>query len=214
VSKFLVILRSRNAKTGDIPQIYASTETCPPSCGMRDACYAKCGRVALHWRHVDTKGVSFADMLESLFRAPRGLVRYGVAGDLPGIGDAIDAALLSNLAHAAKSAGVTLYAYTHKPMTSANLVAIRHAMQCGMVINLSADSPSHADALSEHGLPVVTVVPAHVEIKKTPMGRRITKCPAYGSDGRITCATCKLCASATRKSIIGLPVHGALAARW
>ena len=42
---------------------------------------------------------------------------------------------------------------------------------------------------------------------ETPAGNRVAICPNFLDRG-ITCNTCQLCQKATRKAIIGFPVHG------
>jgi hypothetical protein len=139
----------------------------------------------------------------------------------------------------AANTGKKIIAFTHKPVLSDGPVAaenrrlITAAVEAGFTINLSADSPAHADKLAELGIaPVVTVLArayARGAIRHrfkrrrdvwaetigqwrdrtaslprhTPAGRRIAICPATYSD-----ATCGACARG-RDAIIGFPAHGA-----
>lgn len=143
------------------------------------------------------------------------LWRHNQAGDLPGIGNRIDATKLNQLANAsAQSRGFT---YTHKPVirtegvpaevVRANLKAVRSAVRQGFAINLSGNSLEHADRLARTGLPVATVVPpGSPSSLTTPAGRRVIVCPAQRSDR--TCADCGLCARSDRSFIIGFVPHG------
>ena len=97
---------------------------------------------------------------------------------------------------------------------AANRAAIAQANQ-KFTVNLSGNSPAHADQLAELGIaPVVCVLPANATGKlKTPAGRPIIICPAQTSDST-TCATCGLCAVRDpRRPIVGFIAHGSGAKR-
>lgn len=91
--------------------------------------------------------------------------------------------------------------------------AIAHANANGFTINLSADSLRHADELAALEIgPVAVVLPSDAPVKQTtPAGRTVIVCPA--ELGRVTCATCGLCAKPQRKAIIGFRAHGQAARR-
>src|SRR3712207_260540 len=79
---------SRNAKTGPMPVVTASNETCPSSCPlMRNGCYAEQGKLGLFWAEVSQgtrPTLSFDELELKLKGLPRGQIwRYGQAGDLP-----------------------------------------------------------------------------------------------------------------------------------
>jgi hypothetical protein len=87
------------------------------------------------------------------------------AGDLPGPGEFIDRKDLDQLATA--NMGRPVIAYTHKPVldrespaiAAHNRRAIAEALEDGFMINLSGNSPAHADELAElHLAPVVSVL--------------------------------------------------------
>ena len=155
----------------------------------------------------------FLDKVRAI--ASGSLWRHNQAGDLPGIGNRIDATKLNQLASASSRArGFT---YTHKPciatagvpseVVRANLKAVRSAVKSGFVVNLSGNSLEHADRLAKTGLPVATVVPpGSPSSLTTPAGRRVIVCPAQRSDR--TCADCGLCAKSDRGFIIGFLPHG------
>src|SRR5207245_781896 len=171
---------------------------------------------------------------------PGRLWRYAQAGDLPGYGPEIDGALLQELV--AANIGKNAIAFTHKPVIGDDPVAVENrrliaaAVEAGFTVNLSADSPAHADRLAELGIaPVVTVL-ARAYARRavrhrfkrqrdewaetiggwrdrtatlpryTPAGRRIAICPATYTDA--TCKTCGACAR-VRDAVIGFPAHGA-----
>jgi len=211
MTKYHLTLESSNAKTGPIPVSTSSSDTCPKSCGMYSACYAKSGPLGIHWRAIDQggRGTALGTFLQSIKRLPNGqLWRHNQAGDLPGKDESIDRLALDRLVDANK--GKRGFTYTHKPMTRENRQAVKHANRHGFTINLSADSPSQADRLAKLKVgPVVTVLPADVkENMRTPEGRLIVICPAVTHDS-VTCAKCQLCAWKDREVVIGFPAHGA-----
>ncbi len=138
--------------------------------------------------------------------------RHNQAGDLPGVNHALDTSKLAELVAANAAAGMRGFTYTHKPLRSAKeRKAIAGANAAGFTINLSGNSPAHADTLVDLRIgPVVTVLPADVHGNvdlHTPAGRRIVVCPATYRDD-VTCASCQLCQRAERKTIVGFPAHG------
>ena len=102
------------------------------------------------------------------------------------------------------------FTYTHyNPANGRNAAYIKGCNDHGFTVNLSANTPDHADKLAALDIaPVVTVLPIEQkENSYTPAGRKIVVCPATIRDG-ISCATCKLCAVRDRSVIIGFPAHG------
>lgn len=205
---------SGNIKTGPIPVTITSSESCPDACPFKasNVCYAKHGPLRIWWGKTDVQGISLRDLCHEVRRLPYGtLWRHNQAGDLPGIGDALDIDALDSLVQANK--GRRGFTYTHKPLKGSGEVdAIRRANGAGFTVNLSANTLEHADELADLKCgPVATVLPESVQGNvrglKTPKGRPVVVCPATYRDG-VTCATCKLCAHATRTIIIGFPVHG------
>tara|TARA_R110002126_G_scaffold291144_1_gene450585 strand:- start:456 stop:890 length:435 start_codon:yes stop_codon:yes gene_type:complete len=128
------------------------------------------------------------------------------AGDLPGLGENIDAHALGQLTRA--NNGRKGFTYTHKHSTESNREAIRSANTNGFTVNLSANTLAHADELAEINCgPVVVVLPSdQIANTTTPAGRKVVICPATVRDD-ITCATCGLC-QRQRSAIVGFPAHG------
>jgi len=143
---------------------------------------------------------------------PAGQVwRHNQAGDLPHQRGRIDAEKLMQLVMANK--GRQGFTYTHHRVsfkTDAhrhNAAEIFLANRLGFTVNISANSPSHADELIDLKIaPVVTVLPMDNPPGETPVGRRILRCPAEYKD--TDCARCKLCAHSDRKYVIGFTAHG------
>jgi hypothetical protein len=195
-------------------------------------CYAESGPLALFWRKVSeaTYGTDWDTFLGRVAALPAGQAwRHNQAGDLPGIGDFIDAAKLEALT--AASAGKLGWTYTHKPVIgaehAANAAAVARANAAGFVVNLSADTLADADRLAALQIaPVVVVLDAPEGARAdtvTPDGRKVITCPAtYRND--ISCGggkvrgekkgdaprqtkACLICAR-QRKAIVGFPAHG------
>lgn len=224
--RFHTTVVSRNVKTGPMPVMTSSADTCPDSCPLKKGgCYAMSGPLKLHWDQVSSgeRGVDLDNALKPIRKLNRGaLWRYGQAGDLPGEGDSIDHAALRKIASANR--GKRAIVFTHKPPTPDNLNIIREVATGGLNINLSADSLSEADELASLNLPVVTVLETHYGRQKgetlgdyrrrlaklprtTPEGRKIAVCPATYLD--VSCTECGVCADGDRKNvIIGFPAHG------
>ena len=209
---------SGNSKTGPIPTTMSASETCPTACPLQgnNGCYASYGMVGLHWRKTD-KGEHVTDwqgLCLQVKALPKGqLWRHNVAGDLPHNAQAIDFVLLSELVHANK--GKKGFTYTHHQMDASTEVGaynqqkVKQANKAGFTINLSANNLGHADALKALDCgPVVAIVPAdYPKTGTTPAGHAVVTCPATYRDD-VTCASCGICAVATRKAIIAFPVHG------
>ena len=203
-------LKSANEKTGPIPVSTTEAATCPPTCPMRDGCYAKSGPLALHWGKVSdhSRGMPWGDFCASIEGLPEGQFwRHNQAGDLPGNGVHIDDLALYQLV--AANIGKRGFTYTHYlPQVGTNARAIKAANDNGFTVNLSANNLAECDALADLGIgPVVTALPAdQAENLRTPKGRTIVVCPATQRDD-VSCATCQLC-QRQRDTIVGFPAHG------
>lgn len=207
-------LKSRNAKTGPIPVSTTTQHTCPKACPFNRSnsggCYADGGPLRIVWDKVTDGrvGVDWDTFCNDIATLPADtLWRHNQAGDLPGIGDAIDAKALAKLAKA--NTGKRGFTYTHKPMhTKSNREAVRKANQAGFTVNLSGNNLAHADDLADLGIaPVVVVMPANQTANTvTPKGRKVVVCPATVRDD-VSCKTCGLC-QRMRDAIVGFPAHG------
>lgn len=210
-TRFLLVNRTENRKTGPIPVVYSSRDSCPPSCPLRGAgCYAENYPTRGAW---DRTNASLETLVAWIQDLPAGtLWRYGVAGDLPGNGESIDTIALRLIM--AANQGRHGFAYSHKrPAVAHNRAAIAAANRAGFTINLSADSLAEADELADHKCgPVVVVLPRDTRQNTvTPAGRKVVICPAITRG--ITCADCRFCAKSARSYIVGFPAHGSLASK-
>ena len=203
------VLQSKNRKTGPIPVTMTDMRSCPSTCPHRDrGCYAGYGKNAHHWREVGRRGVSWEELCEHVAALPPGtLWRHNEAGDLPGVGQRVDVSALRRLVTANR--GRRGFTFTHKPLrTRSEVLAVRRANARGFTVNLSADSLAAADALTARRIgPVAVILPAAAPVKlRTPGGLPVITCLAETRG--LTCASCGLCAVATRKSIVGFRAHG------
>ena len=211
MTKVRLTLKSRNAKTGPIPVSTTEEQSCPSTCPLKNnGCYANGGPLAIVWRSVPQVGMTWSKFCDAIADLPAGqLFRHNQAGDLPHKNQKIDVAKLALLVAANK--GKRGFTYTHHAMTSAhNRRAIATANRNGFTVNLSANNLEDADELASLNIgPVVTLAPAtQRDNVVTPGGRRVVICPAVTRIG-VTCASCKLCAVASRDCIVAFPVHGA-----
>ena len=202
---------SLNRKTGVMPVVTSSRETCPPECPLWELniCYAKHSWMGIHWRKVSSgeRGESFADVIAKIKRIAKGVIwRWGVAGDLPGEDGFLAesdcyAISLSN----GRSDG---YAYTHySPYKGNNRAIIKAMNSSNFTVNLSSDTLTEADDFVATGLPVVTLLPVGApKVSYTPGGNKVVKCPAIPD--KVTCSTCKLCTKKDRDFIVGFEAHG------
>lgn len=206
---------SGNSKTGPISTSMTTSDSCPDACGLKgQGCYARFGMTGLHWRKLDQKAEQGQAMdLEAftgaLLALPKGApFRHNVAGDLP------DADTLDAIAAAAQARRLQGWTYTHNhaPEDMRSSIAQANASP-GLTVNLSADSPAHADELAAMRIgPVVTVVSPDAwhdgkQIAETPSGNLMVRCPAEYVES-MNCAACMLCAVSTRKGIVAFTAHG------
>lgn len=213
------VKKSSNKKIGAIPCTTSDRNSCPPSCPFLGdgGCYAEAGYYTrMNWDKVTSgeRGGDWQSLCESVSKLPEGQIwRHNVAGDLPHVDGLIDKSLLFKLVKA--NMGKMGFTYTHHdPKMGGNALTIRIANITGFTVNLSADSPEHADQLADLTIagkqiaPVVTVIPAdQTENSTTPAGRTIVVCPA-AIKADVSCKTCKLCARSDRRVIVGFPAHG------
>jgi len=237
-------LKSRNNKVGAMPVSTTASATCPDACPLKAmGCYAESGPLGMIWKALSStvagerfksgrnmlQSLTWSQFCDAVSQLPKGtLWRHNQAGDLPGIGDAIDTAALADLVEAnGHRRGFT---YTHKPIADAdNAKAIADANAQGFTINLSGNTLAHADTLAAANIgPVVAVIPADqgrmakgdtwleteaeyrarvAVVQSTPAGRKVSICPATYLDN-VSCATCQLCQRRDRKSIVAFPAHG------
>jgi hypothetical protein len=208
---------SRNNKTGPIPVVTASRDTCPPTCVlMGNGCYAEHGPLAIVWNKCK---LTLDEVCKEVKKLPKKqLWRYGQAGDLPPKEKDLKTLVQANN-------GRPVLCYTH----TRDVDAIRGATERGFHVNISADTVDEAEKFSRQGLSTVVVLPSEYGRsrsgtswtetlpeyksrtarmpKHTPACVRIAVCPATYHD--INCAQCGICASPRKNgTIVGFPAHG------
>lgn len=201
--------KSANKKTGPIPVTTTEQSSCPATCSMREACYAKSGPLALHWRKVSAgeRGTDWEGLCDFVRSLPDGqLWRHNQAGDIPHSLGFIDSKLLFDLVDANK--GKCGYTYTHHNINEGtNKTQLIEANKQGFTINISTESLSDADDAIAKGLPAVCVVPNDQPTPKhTPAGTKCVVCPAQQRS--ISCADCKLCSKSDRRCVVLFKAHG------
>lgn len=207
--------RSENRKTGSIAVTMSAKQTCPQTCVWKGkSCYAGLGVLNIHWTKVNKgkMGTSFNEHVKEILGLPEGkLVRFNQAGDLPGNGRRLFNQQTSTLLKSGSTNRKRAWAYTHY-LDDRSLTFFKTLRGSSYAtVNLSADSPSHADKLAKANLPMVCLIPKLDKIQFTPRGRRIVRCPAEHQNWT-TCQSCgsgkPLCWRKDRDYIIGFYPHG------
>lgn len=205
--------KSGNRKVGPIPVSTTEEKSCPAECPLKGTdCYARFGPLGIHWKKVGHgRGDNWTFFCNRLKRFPTGtLFRHNQAGDLPqNSRGLIHLSKLRELVKACQH--LRGWTYTHyDPTKPHNAKAIKHANDNGFTVNLSADSLTQADEYAKMNIgPVTTILPQDAPLRgnRTPNGLPIVVCPAQTVDD-MSCAQCKLCQKADRKTIVGFLAHG------
>lgn len=213
-TRFSFTRTSGNSKTGPIATSMTTSDSCPDTCSLKGAgCYARFGMAGMHWRKLDQKAAAgealdLQAFIGSILALPKGAAfRHNVAGDLP------DSQTLDAIAAAAQARNLQGWTYTHRHDESMQPSIAQANAAPGFAVNLSAESPVHADQLKALSVgPVVTVVTPDewsggTNTSKTPAGNTLVRCPAEYIDS-MNCAACMLCAVSTRKGIVAFTAHG------
>ena len=235
--KFALSIVSKNSKVGPIPVTTSSKETCPPSCPLNSTnnggCYAEVGPINVHWNKVTSgdRGMDYSELVDAIKALPRGKpFRLNQAGDLAGIGEDIDSAMLLKMVIAGK--GKKGFTYTHKYNSEKNLKDIAFANRNGLTVNLSGNNIKHAEELIGKGSPVVCVgdsdyqrryqkkgdqnwletireykIRMSLKVNRLKGGQAIVICPSTYMDN-VTCESCMLCQKSNRSAVVLFPAHG------
>lgn len=207
--KFHLTPKSANSKTGPMPVSTTTDDTCPDECSLKEGgCFAKSGPLALHWKRIETTGITLDEFCDRVSQLPdESIWRHNQAGDLPGNGKRINKPALAKIVNAnRRKRGFTYSHYT--PLDAHNAAAIKDANDNGFTVNLSAENLEQADVFAALNVgPVVTILPIdQTENTVTPQGRKVVVCPAAVRDD-VSCMTCQLC-QRQRNTIVGFPAHG------
>lgn len=211
---FSITLVSSNRKTGPIPVVRTSRNSCPNTCELKgNGCYAEVGHTSIWWRKLDKQGKSLDEILEVIRQFPKNTIyRWNEAGDLPHSRGKIDHAFVLKITAAnEKKKGFT---YTHHSMNSLhNQIAVKTLNECGFTTNLSSNNVNQADEfVALNVAPVVTIVSPDVwssgkNYFRSPKGNVVIRCPNEYIE-QMTCKNCQICAVSNRKAIVAFSAHG------
>jgi len=215
--------KASNKKTGRITVTTTGAQSCSTACRFHPdnggGCYALSGPLALHWRAVTEgrRGSPWKQHLEALQTLPEGAqLRINQSGDLPANDGRLSLRYLSGLVSAVSH--LRAWTYTHQPLTDHNRKALRWANgkaegygkeKRGLVVNISTETESDADAAIEQGLPAVLTVSSDEQRNswRTPAGNVVITCPAQKRDDT-NCQNCMLCHNRGRRVVIAFLAHG------
>ena len=196
------IKKSKNRKTGAIPQTYMDKSTCPKRCPWRGhGCYGENFTTNLTWNRVYDPLESIKDSVKEL--KGKCVIRQSVAGDIatPNTND-IDRHTVDILNDAYK--GHFAYTYTHCELSPIN---VKIAKASKMVINFSCETLSQVKKCKKYGVPSVLSVRKMEGEEKTIDGIKFKKCPAIYKEG-MNCKKCLKCLNKNRNYVIVFEVHG------
>lgn len=212
-AKFIFTERSSNKKTGPIPTVMSSPETCPQSCPFNNnnGCYASNGPINIWWKRVNKIGITSKELCAKIREiGANKLWRLSTAGDLVNTNEKANKNFVRSLISANR--GKKGFTYTHLPVENHkhakhNQETVKEANENGFAINLSANNPKQALRYKKLGVgPVVSVVKSDQSEDFKIDGVKFIICPAVKTG--ITCAECGLCARTKRRSVIAFPCHG------
>lgn len=215
-----LVMRSENAKTGDMHITYAAMNTCPDTCplGVSGTCYAMSGPISLYARKLAAEAEAGApcDTIANVVHLIEQLIARIEAGKTParplrlfGFGDLHCQDCANKLASVCDSyrtrTGAMVWGYTHHWRTVDG--PIRH------YVLASVESSAGAKKARARGY-----VPARV-FAELPDGQKpfsedgLTYVPCPEQMGRIaSCADCQLCAKTdllrNRNMAIAFAAHG------
>lgn len=206
---------TQNRKLGPGAYVVSlSSDTCPNDCPLKDGgCYAKQGRLRIHWDRLDRgesseghgrwKGRGFESLCATLRKhVPQGaLLRIGDVGD-PSHHGRVSIQLVRTLGFLRRR-GVRSIVYTHvHPEENARAISV--ASDVGVALNFSHHGPLGTRAMLE-GQRVTTVAPDYWDDHPSSSVDML-RCPAETRES-VTCQSCGLCAQ-TRGYAIAFTSHG------
>lgn len=197
-----LINKSRNEKTGDIPQSYMDKNTCPRRCPWKNCgCYGENFTTNLTWNRVTEPLESIKEQVKAL--KGKCIIRQSVAGDIatPGTNN-IDEYTVKVLNEAYNKHAS--YTYTHCEINKKNTDI---AKKSKMVINFSCETIGQVKQCYKYNVTSVLAVKTMTENEKTIDGIKFKKCPATYQEG-MNCKKCMKCLNKNRDYTIVFEVHG------
>jgi hypothetical protein len=200
-TRYNLVPKTKNAKTGPRAALYTSRNTCPETCPLKgNGCYAESGPIALAWNKCR---MTLAEVIAGIQKLPYGSrLRLFPAGDMPGEGMAIDTFAMQEILLTCMERGLTVWGYTHKD-TDIEFLLWANRLP-GITISVSCSTQEECDIYRSLDLPT-TVPVANLEAIEQLNKRFI---PCQHSITQKPCTTCNLCMSKHLKTIC-FPVHGA-----
>lgn len=224
---FILTPKSANHKTGPIAVSTSCKSTCPDACPLKKGggCYGEYGPLLMHWKRRNDNALkeNWGELLHWLQTevSEGSYFRHNQIGDLMGQNNVLDGIAAAELVFA--TSHLHAFTYTHYPVLASdaggrqdiadqNRRVVEWMIEHGFVVNISANSINHADAIIKSGIkcPMVAAVQGNfitTPVSRSPRGVPVVTCPAVLKDD-ITCKQCKLCARAGRTGIIVFPSHG------
>lgn len=209
--KVIYTPKSYDKKTGEVPVSYLPRSTCPSICPLKnDTCYGEAGHCRMVWDNMLEKrkcGISWDSFLDKVSNLLDNQIwRDCVLGDFPGKRNRINKTMALQLAKANR--GRKIIKYTHYPPNKWNLEILREMKSMKCPVSLSTNKILDVDRYMDFGLPVVTILPSDIGVKRilTPKGNTVVVCPA--SYSQIQCINCRICANPRRGFVVGFPAHG------
>lgn len=204
--KILLVARSSNTKTGNIPVTYLGRETCPSSCPfLLNGCYGD-GRI-FALAHKLARALSLSEARAILAKRDKSAkyLRDRVVGDLVTATGKFNIRHVRDIARLAREHALVPFGYTHawRTMTRQDVTDVKAA---GYVLNASCETLDDVRQAIEIGMPTV-ITNDDVREGSIVDGMRVITCPAQTRDN-VSCATCGLCAKPDRKVVIRFLVHG------
>ena len=205
----IAVESSHNVKVGRVSATYVSQESCPTSCAFKGSgCYAESGATAFTTRRlnrasalIDLTPETIADSEAREIRKLTGKLplRVHVVGDCQTDESArtVSAAMAE---HRAKH-GQMAWTYTHAWRN------VKRESWGDESVLASCETPDDVRDATERGYATCIVVDEHVSRKVYDMGGiKVLPCPQEGSEGKVTCASCGLCARGGTLRAKGLTV--------
>lgn len=214
----ILVLSSKNEKTGNVSATYASIDgSCPKDCMHRDnGCYAQTGMVGIHSFRLNafSKTLPRSDARE-VARTEARQIRQAIRDGnnvrpmrLHVAGDCRTPAAAKILSDACQEWNNPVWTYTHawKVVPRGNWGKVS--------VLASVDNKKDISAAMERGYAVAIVVEKHPDDGRAwtmPTGHRVVPCPAQTRDN-VTCEKCRLCWKdgflRETKAVISFAAHG------
>lgn len=207
---------SRNAKLGLVHATYASQESCPSSCPLRDnGCYAESGHTAFQTRRLNqaSVGASPLDVARAEAEAIRGTLSGRLDLRLHVVGDCATSEAAATVAEAALSTlkpGRRAWSYTHAAAD------VERAAWGKVSVLASCETPTQVKAAQDAGWATAIILPQFAQDGLHEVaGLKVLPC--VNQTRGVQCVDCRLCFNDARLRDKGITIaftpHGSGAKR-